>query len=62
MISISINILNCDLDKDISDLVDIICASLLYATSNTLTQIAAISKNLTKYFLIISLKKSWLET
>ena len=42
----NINILNCDSDKDTTDFVDTIYASLLYTTINTPTQITATSKTL----------------
>ena len=42
----NINILNCDSDKDTTDFVDTIYASLLYATINTPTRITATSKTL----------------
>ena len=42
----SINILNCDSDKDTADFVDTIYVPLLYPTINTLTRITATSKTL----------------
>ena len=43
----NINILNCDSDKDTSDFIGTMSASLLYPTINTPTRITATSKTLT---------------
>ena len=41
------NILNCDSEKDISDFIDTMYASVLYSTINTPTRITPTSKPLT---------------